>query len=504
MAGSLPIARRLAAALGLGFCLCRHGSALATEAAIPAMAAASHASAPAQNAPATSSADAPALPIDLPTALRLVNASNPTIGLARERVEEAYARLRQAEVLWLPNLELGPAYQRHDGRIQNSRGEVFTNSKSNFFIGGGAAMRFETADALFAPLIARRLVRAQTAASQAVTDDVQLDVALTYLDLLRVYGALAINADILARAEDILNKATAADKEGASRTPADVTRARTEVRLRQQERIDLEGQAAAVSARLTQLLLLEPTADLRPADPGVIPISLIAADTPLDSLVATGLLNRPELAESRALTGAALARWRQARVRPLLPRLEITYFAGDFGGGINDDVSKFSGRGDGTAQAVWTLHNLGAGDVAAARAQRSQYNQANYHVMEVQAQVAAEVTSAAKLVRTRAHAIDIAQEAVREALETFRRLQAAAFGIATKEHLLNTLEPLIAVQTLAQARTQYLTQVIEFNKAQFQLYRALGQPPSEALSDAAALPVGVPVAPPNYQPSAKP
>src|SRR5207302_944948 len=145
-----------------------------------------------------------------------------------------------------------------------------------------------------------------------------------------------------------------------------------------------------------QLLLLQPTTDLRPADSAVVPISLVAADTPLDTLVATGLLNRPELAESHALVLAALARWRQARVGPLLPRLEITYFAGDFGGGVNDEVSHFSGRGDGTAQAVWQLHNLGFGDVAQARLRRSQYNQANYHVLEVQAQVAAEITAAAQ------------------------------------------------------------------------------------------------------------
>lgn len=486
----------LAVILGFCVCLCVHGGTLAgadtAQESSPAV------------APPDSSADTPALPIDLPTALSLANASNPTIALARERVQEAYARLRQADVLWLPNLETGPAYQRHDGRIQNSHGDVFTTSKSNFFIGGGAAMRFETADALFAPLIARRLVQAESAASQAVTDDVQLNVALTYLDLLRVYGALAINADILARAEHILRQAAAADKGGVSRTPADVTRARTEVSLRRQERIDLEGQAAVVSARLAQLLLLQPSTDLRPADSTVVPISLVAGETPLDSLVATGLLNRPELAESRALVLAALARWRQARVGPLLPRLEITYFAGDFGGGINDDVSNFSGRGDGTAQAVWHLHNLGAGDVAEARVRRSQVNQANYHVLEVQAQVAAEVTAAARLVRSRARAMDVAQAAVRHALETFRRLQVASYGIATREKLLNTLEPLIAEQTLAQARNQYLNQVIDYNKAQFQLYRALGQPPLESLPAAVAMPVDVPVAPPKYEPSAQP
>src|SRR5262249_2249447 len=111
--------------------------------------------------------------------------------------------------------------------------------------------------------------------------------------------------------------------------------------------------AAVVSARLTQLLLLRPTVDLLPAEPTVVPITLVPAGTDLDELVATGLLNRPELAENRALVAAALTRWRQARVGPFLPRLEVGYTAGTFGGGRNEFVGDFGGRGDATAQVVW-------------------------------------------------------------------------------------------------------------------------------------------------------
>src|SRR5262249_44533932 len=74
---------------------------------------ASRSDAPALRSPTTSFAsnsDVRSLPIDLPTVLRLADASNPTIALARERVREAYAHLREAEVLWLPNLQTGPAY----------------------------------------------------------------------------------------------------------------------------------------------------------------------------------------------------------------------------------------------------------------------------------------------------------------------------------------------------------------------------------------------------------
>src|SRR5262249_48458926 len=149
------------------------------------------------------------LPIDLPTALRLADASNPTIAAARERIRQAYYRQLQAEVLWLPSLQGGPSYMRHDGLVQNSTGLVFPTSKWNFFMGGGAVMRFETSDALFAPLVARRLTDAQTAEARAVTDDIQLDVALAYLDLVEAHGRLAINAEALANARTMLNFAEA-------------------------------------------------------------------------------------------------------------------------------------------------------------------------------------------------------------------------------------------------------------------------------------------------------
>jgi outer membrane protein TolC len=207
-------------------------------------------------------------------------------------------------------------------------------------------------------------------------------------------------------------------------------------------------------------------------------------------------MNRPELAESRTLVSAALARWRQARTGPLLPRLEVDYFAGQFGGGINDETQRFGGRGDGLAQALWTLHNLGAGDVALARARRSQYDQSNYHVREVEAQVAAEVTAAVKLARARQRILERAQEGVRQAEKAWERILAWTLGVGFRKNTFETLEMLIAERDLNQARMQYLTEVIEYNRAQFQLYWALGQPPMDALPQATPLPVAVPTTPP--------
>jgi outer membrane protein TolC len=442
-------------------------------------------------------ADVDVLPIDLTTALRLVNAANPTIAVARTRVEQAYYRQRQADVAWLPNLQTGPAYNRHDGLIQNSLGLVFPTSKWNFLEGGGAVMSFHVADALFLPLAARQLTQAERAQAQVVTHNVQLDVALTYLDLLDVYGRLAVNGEAGSYARVMLSFAEAAEEARMGKTPADITRARAEVELRREERVDLETRAAEVSARLAQLLVLRPTVDLRPTEPTLVPIVLVPSDGPLDDLVMTGLMNRPELARDRALVAAAQTRWKQARVAPFLPRLDVSYLAGEFGGGLNDETIRFGGRGDGAAQAIWELRNLGAGDVAVARERREVFNEANLHVAEIQAQVGAEITAAAKTARARQRALNDIQSAVGHAEETWRRLREAAFGMNGRQRSYDPLEPLLAEQQVADARMRYVHELTEFNKAQFRLYTAMGQPPLEALPQASTLPVKVPALPPT-------
>jgi outer membrane protein TolC len=234
---------------------------------------------------------------------------------------------------------------------------------------------------------------------------------------------------------------------------------------------------------------------LQPAEQAVLPVALVPLESPLDEMIAAGLMNRPELAESRSLVAASLTRWKQSRVAPLLPRLEASYLAGDFGGGINDSTQRFGGRGDGTAQAVWTLHNFGAGDVARAQTARAQYSQANYHVMEIQAQVGAEVSSAANIAFSRERALADAQKGVQQAEEMWRRLRKWTVEVGFRAQQYEAVELLLAEQALNQARLTYLSEVIEFNQAEFRLYWAMGQPPLPAIPHAATKDVTVPVLP---------
>ena len=151
---------------------------------------------------------AQATAIDLPTALRLVDANSPTVALARVRVDEAYLRQKQADLLWLPDLRGGPTYDRDDGRDQQSNGGIFQVSKQNLLV-EAAVLDWDTAELLFGRLAAAQLTPAAEANARVATSDVQLDVATAYLDLLQAYGEFAIFSDAAADALELLRTAEA-------------------------------------------------------------------------------------------------------------------------------------------------------------------------------------------------------------------------------------------------------------------------------------------------------
>ncbi len=438
-------------------------------------------------------------PIDLPTTLRLVRSNSPAIGVSRARVLEALARQDQAEALWLPNLSAGLIYFRLDGQTQNQRGDVFGVSRSNAFAGGGPQLRLELAEAIFQPLIARRLTTAAGHEARAADNSAQLEAALAYLELLQAHAARAINEDTLARAEQMLRYAKSADEAGLAKTRADVNRAQAEVYLRQQERIDAQAKTSVAAARLARLLLLAPEVNLVPADANVVPVVLVPSDFTLEDLIATAVSNRPDLAAERSALEAAIQRDRRARIGPFLPKATVDYQAGTFGGGTNAYLSDFNSRGVGQVQVYWELKSLGFGDAAITRERAAQLTQSHFRVLDVQARAGAEVVEAAKIAAAKYSSLDVAQKAVTEATELYRKLQATSFNMVGPRAQYDALEPLLAISTLNVARMQYLGSVIEFNKAQFRLYTAIGQPPEEALGAMKPQAVEVPVVPPPFK-----
>lgn len=428
------------------------------------------------------------LPVTLTSVLQLVDRENPTVNLARARVVEAYAQLDQARVLWLPSIRGGMNYNKHDGRLQDSVGTNLEVSRSALYSGLGANAvgagspavpgvyaSFHLTDAIFQPRIATQLAAAREAGAQVASNDFLLQTSLGYLELLRAEQERAVATEIRGLAKQLADVTEAYSRTGQG-PESDFDRAKTELALRENEVIRADEAVAVASARLTQLLSLGPETTLIPQEPAVVPIDLVALDLPAQSLVAQSLTARPEVRESEALVGEAVQRLERERHAPLIPSVLLGVSYGGFGAGTGGQINHFGDRLDADAIAYWELRNLGCGEATARRTARSRIYQARLREVAVVDQVAREVVEAHVQALSRKRQIDVAQGAVKVARDSYERNLAR---IKNAQGL--PLEALQSIQALSQAQREYVRAIIEYDQAQFQLFRAIGWPSSPAV-----------------------
>lgn len=443
--------------------------------------------------PIPAASDRP-LPINLPTALQLASVQPLDIGIASERIRAAAAELERSQVLWLPNILMGTDYFRHDGQIQDVEGRVFTTSKSTFMLGASPTAVFAVTDALFLPLANRQVVRSRQADLQTATNDSMLAVADAYFRVQQARGELAGALDATRRAEELVRRAEELAKGLAP--PVEAARARTELARRRQTVETARARWRSASADLVRVLRLDPSALVEPLEPSHLQVTLVAPEQPLDDLIAIALTNRPELAAQQALVQATLERVRQERMRPLVPSVLLrgaatnpagTLGAGYFGGGINRDLGRFSARGDWDIQVLWELQNLGLGNRARVQERKAEQRISALQLFRIQDQVAAETVQAFADVQSAAVRTREAEEGLKNALDSAEK-NFEGLGQTKRAGNLVILvirpqEAVQAVQALAQAYVDYYGAVADYNRSQFRLYRALGNP-AQALAGA--------------------
>jgi len=440
------------------------------------------------------------VPIDLAGALRLAGARDLDIAITRQQVWRAIADLQQARAMWLPSLFLGPTWYRMDGKVQAIDGRIQTVSRSSLFLGGLAAsansfpaappgsgfppltglssvLRFS--DAIFEPRAANRMLAARKADVQAATNDAVLAASEAYFDLLLASGFLAIEREAEANARSLAAIAASYARSGAG-LEADHQRILTELDRRGGNIEDAGGQLEIASANLVNLLVLNPNQVLAPVEPAEVVFRLLPDETPLDELIVQGLHQRPELASAQELVQATLLRLKQARLRPLVPSLAFSYAGGGFGGGQNGFFGNFGSRGDAAVSLFWEVQNLGFTDHAMIRRSKADQETATLRLIKVENQVAADVTIAYKSRLAATHRMARAAPAVTKGLESLRlnmiNIQRGA-GLPGATRPIEVLQP---IQALAQARADYLNAVLTYNRAQYRLFRAIGQPAPSA------------------------
>jgi outer membrane protein TolC len=286
-------------------------------------------------------------PIDLNTALRLAGVENPELNLARQRVVEAAAFRMFAAAQILPTINLGTNYDSHTGPLQQSNGNILSVQRSAVYVGAGANavgagtvnipgvfLGGNISQGIFAYLTSRQVVVQREFSSLAVRNQVFLQVAVAYSELIRAEGIRAVSLQARDEAREVARLTADYAATGQGRQ-ADADRAATELARREGEVLAAEGAILTNSAELCRVLNLDPSIRLHPTDAYVVPLPIVPDPQPLSELIALGLLRRPELAERRAAIREALLTLEGTKVLPFSPTVLIGFSAGGFGGGSN-------------------------------------------------------------------------------------------------------------------------------------------------------------------------
>jgi outer membrane protein TolC len=271
----------------------------------------------------------------------------------------------------------------------------------------------------------------------------------------------------------------------------EVERARNLVADLEQQAVGSRQEWRVQSANLTQILRLDPRSVLVPIEHDHLQLTLIEPGRVLDDLIPIALTNRPELAGHQAFVQATIALLRREKMRPLIPSILINGFqtpnemlmAGIFGMGPNTSMNQWQGRFDGSFQPLWQLQGFGLGNLAMIKEARGMESLAIIELFKTQDMVAADVPRAHARLQSAALRVVQADRALRTGIITFNGNYEGLQQTTRFEDVLVLVyrpqEAVYSLELLNIAFNEYFTTVADYNRAQFELFRALGYPARE-------------------------
>ncbi len=434
----------------------------------------------------------------------LADRANPELNITRQEINASLAVQTLARTILVPNLNAGANLHLHNGPLQKSFGAISTLAEKSLYVGGGAdtvaaesikvpmvQISAALTDAIYEPLAARQRVTAARFNNRNAFNTILRDVSTGYISLMAAEATLAVLQESFANATEVARTTSNFAEVGQARQ-ADADRTQTEASLLNSEVQLAISERAVASAELCRLLNLDPSLRLTTVQARPLPVlNLVDPSYSVEQLIGVAMGMRPDLIARSAEVAEMEAHYRQERMRPWLPTVMLGFSAGTFGGGSNlqqapynvpQTFGAFGARTDFDALAVWTAQNVGVGNMARWRTRRAQRDQNFYRRVATVNLLREQIASAHALSTAGRKEIVVSRARLATAedgyVEELRRVQG---GEGLPIELIDNLNRLV------RARVALIKAIATYDKAQFDLFVALGQPPTLALPNAQAL-----------------
>jgi len=416
------------------------------------------------------------LQIDLPNALAVSGARSVDVRFASEKAVETRQGIYAAWASLLPWISPGIALHYHRDFLQETDGPFKNVTKQSEFGGLGAFGDWEPGNVVFRALAASRRTDAAEAATDTARAESALQVAETYYELVRAHAVARIARYALREAKGLEHDEKAKLRLGAG-IQADVLRATAEVAQKELELTRAETDVKLASARLAAVLKLEPSIEVVPVEmlmPEETPIEAlvpqvvnVSNEVPLDQLLSKAFSSRPELRQSESLIAAAKREHEGAKWGGLVPGATGGLATGQLGAVLD----RTSPTNDMAIAVGWRVGPGGLFDVPAINAAAARVREARIQDEGLRIEIERQVVTAHELSVAAEKEIATAQKGVASATEALR-LTKLRFekgdGIQ--------LEVLEAERALTASQMSEVGAVIDFDRAQYRLLRAIGDP----------------------------
>lgn len=402
--------------------------------------------------------------VNLPTILKLAGANNLTIKQYELQYQLSQAQVDKAREWFLPTIELGPTMHYLNGAAMQTNGSVLSDvTQKELWLGGGFAGSIDFNKGIFDVKAKKQESAAVKFESQAQRNGVILDAISDYYDLMVAqFGYIELrNLSIQA---DTLTEQIKLQADAGLRYQSEYLLAQTNADHIRFQLADAEVQMQKKSDALLNILNIDTSAMLVSADTGIVPVQIVqgTADT---GLMSRYVQNRPEYKSMQAELNSIQTERKTTTVGLLLPKIVVgtpDALLGTFGEPYYNTYTLDAGL-------LWDIpigRIIYRGDV---KTYNAEINMEQNDMQQFGNEVVQQVADARAQIKLAMQQMDFSRQSLNHA--------SMALEQSIEREKLGTVLPFEVFQSeqfYVQAEDDYLKAVSDYNKAQYQLYVAMG------------------------------